>query len=143
MEVRGYCPRVQLPGTQAVLNRYERNGDGDPEKLQQQISVSDVTRSCSFAGGQIGITVALAGRIVRGPAAQGAAAASVPIKIEVINTSGEVLYSRIHQHQVDLSGAGATQFVFTDPAIVIPQLTEANVRIFAGLDVPPPKELPL
>lgn len=143
-EVRGYCPRVQLPGTQAVLNRYEGNGEGDPAKLRQQISVSDVTRSCSFAGGQMGITVALAGRIVPGPAGEAGGTVTVPIRIEVVEASGQVLYSQIHQHPVQTAaGGGATQFIFSDPAIVIPQPTAMNVRIFAGLDVPPPKEMPL
>ncbi len=64
----------------------------------------------------------------------------MPIRI-VVTHGDDVLYSQLHRHQVSVSdGSAATQFVFNDPAVTIPEPAEQNVRIYAGYDEGPPKK---
>lgn len=136
-ELRGFCPRVVVREHTAVLNSYQRGGDGDPEKLVYQASVSDYTRSCDYGNGMLTLNVALAGRVVPGPV--GAAGANtVPIKIVVLRDE-EVLSEQVYQQNVTIADVhSAAQFVFNAPAITIPAPTTRNVIIFAGFDVPDP-----
>lgn len=137
-ELRAFCPPVVLREGTTFFRTYERGAEGDNARLVSQTTFSDATRACSTADGQMTVKVALAGRVVPGPASSGGAV-NLPIRIAV--TSGdEVLYSQLHQYSVQLSSTTqATQFLFTDPNVVFPAPTGRGVRIFAGFDEGPPK----
>jgi hypothetical protein len=138
-ELRAYCPNVSLRAGTANYSTYQRGGDGDPSKLVYQVSLSDTTRACTYEGGNMTIKVAAAGRVVAGPGGQ-AGTVTMPIRVAVARGT-EVLYSQLHQHQVNVANpSAATQFVFTDPAITIPQPEQRNVQIFVGFDEGPPND---
>jgi hypothetical protein len=51
-----------------------------------------------------------------------------------------VLYSKLHQFQASMSDTSvASQFVFNDPAVTIPQPEQRNVSVFVGFDEGPQK----
>ncbi|MGE0501551.1 MAG: hypothetical protein AB7I79_07765 [Rhizobiaceae bacterium] len=137
-ELRAYCPAVTLREGAAIVRSFAKGGDADPAKLQYQAAISDATRACTRSDSMLTMNVAVAGRVVTGPAG---ATGTVTLPIRVAVTRGEeVLYSQIHQYQVALSPSGATQFIFNDPNVVIPIPAPRTVQVFAGFDEGPAKK---
>ncbi|RUY05756.1 hypothetical protein EN991_33380, partial [Mesorhizobium sp. M7A.F.Ca.US.005.03.2.1] len=98
-----------------------------------QASVSDVTRDCSRANGQLTMKIAVAGKIVPGPKFS-PGTITMPIRTAVMHGT-EVLYSQLHQYQVQVTDPSvATQFVFTDSNVVVPEPTAQDYQAFAGYD---------
>lgn len=138
-ELRAYCPQVVLREGTAFFNTYERGGEEVPEKLVYQASIADVTRSCTYNEGTLTMNIAVAGKIVPGPAGA-AGTITMPIRVAVMRGE-EVLYSQLHQYPVAAGEtAGATQFVFNDPNVTFPAPTSRNIRVFAGYDEGPEKK---
>ena len=139
-ELLAYCPKVQLREGTAFFNTYAKGGDGDKEKIIYQASLTDVTRSCARSNGTLTMDVAVAGRVVPGPL--GAAGnVTMPIRIVVLRGT-EVLYSQLHKYQVAIGATGATQFVFNDKNVSVPDPAQPNLQVFAGFDEGPPKKKP-
>lgn len=138
-ELRAFCPAASLREGTAYYNNYAKGGQDDPSKLAYQASISDITRSCTYNGPTMTINVAVAGRVVPGPAAAGGSI-NLPIRIVVLQGE-EVIYSQLHSYPVALAaGTGAAQFVFNDPNIVVPQTGQRNIQVFAGYDEGPPEK---
>lgn len=137
-ELLAYCPNVTLRDGTAFFNNYAKGGQGDSAKLLYQAAITDVTRSCTRADGMMTIKVGVAGKVVTGPAG-GPGTVSMPIRIAVVR-GDEVLYSQIHKNTVQVTDTStATQWVFTDPNVVIPVPTARDIQIFAGYDEGPQK----
>ena len=136
--LRAYCPQVTLREGTSFFRTYAKGGDADPAKLVYQASISDVTRSCTEGGGTTTINVAVAGRVIPGPA--GAAGKMImPIRIVAVRGS-DVLYSQLHKYEVAV-GSDATQFLFSDPNVTIPTPEQGGtVQVYAGYDEGPPKK---
>jgi hypothetical protein len=136
-ELRAYCPQVVLRSGTAFYNTFEPGGEGDPAKLIYQASIADVTRSCTYGEGTLTMNVAVAGKVVPGPAGS-AGTISMPIRVAVTRLTSEgeeVLYSQLHNYSVAVNGTtGATQFVFNDPNVTFAAPTARNIRVFAGYD---------
>lgn len=138
-ELLAYCPGVTLRDGTAFFNSYAKGGQDDPSKLMYQSAITDTTRSCTRADGQMTIKVGVAGKVVTGPAG-GPGTVNMPIRIVVVR-GGEVLYTQLHKNVVQVTDPStATQFVFTDPSVVIPVPTARDVQIFAGFDEGPAKK---
>lgn len=134
-ELRAFCPQVVLQSNGAVWSQFERGGEGDPSRLIQRSTISDTTRACSYGLGQITLNVAAAGRVVPGPVGR-AGQVSIPILVEARRGS-EVVYSNRVNYAVQVADtAGATQFVFTDPAVTIPQEGAQQTRVTVRIDAP-------
>jgi hypothetical protein len=132
-ELRAFCPSVALREDNAIHRTYERGGDGDPSRVVYQASIAEVTRSCRYNGPMVTANVAVAGRVVPGPRGQ-TGAVTLPIRVTVMRGS-EVVYSQLHQHQVQVADvAGATQFVFNDPNVTFEVPPDRGIRILAGLE---------
>lgn len=138
-ELRAYCPTVTVKEDTGYINRYARGGEEDPAKLAWQASINDVTRSCSRQTGMLSMQVAVAGRVVPGPAGAGGAVA-LPVKITVLRSDGEVLYSQTQNHQVALGGNQAQQFLVKDSNVVVPIPEDNTLQVFAGFDTGPAKK---
>jgi hypothetical protein len=64
---------------------------------------------------------------------------TMPIRIAVMR-GADVLYSQLHQYQVQIANpSAATQFVFTDSNVVVPEPSAADYQAFAGFDEGPVK----
>lgn len=107
--------------------------DHDPTKIIYQASISDTTRDCTHANGQMSMKIAVAGKVVPGPMfAPGTI--TMPIRIAVQH-GDEVLYSQVHQYQVQVADpSAATQFVFTDTNVVVPEPSARDYQAYAGFD---------
>jgi hypothetical protein len=138
-ELNAYCPRVLVKEEEGVINRYAKGGEGDAAKLSYQASIAESTRSCSRQTGTLAMKVAVAGRVVPGPAGASGTIA-LPIKVSVVRGDGEVQYSQTYNHQVALVGNQAQQFVFNDPNVVVPIPADDTLQVFAGFDVPRKKQ---
>lgn len=138
-ELLAYCPGVTLRDGTAFYNSYAKGGQDDPSKLMYQSAITDTTRSCTRADGQMTIKVGVAGKVVTGPAG-GPGTVNMPIRIVVLRGS-EVLYTQLHKNVVQVTDPStATQFVFTDQNVVIPVPTARDIQIFAGFDEGPAKK---
>ena len=165
-QLLAYCPKVTLRDGTAYFNTYAKGGqkpkkkadaavqdaqaaepapDGtivdplkDPTKIIYQASITDVTRDCTHANGSLTMKIAVAGKIVPGPMFS-PGTISMPIRVAVMHGT-DVLYSQLHPYQVQVSNPStATQFVFTDSNIVVPEPTAKDYQAFAGYDEATPK----
>lgn len=138
-ELLAYCPKVTVKEENGYINRYAKGGEGDSAKLSWQASINDVTRSCSRQTGMLAMQVAVAGRIVPGPAGASGTIA-LPIRVTVVRSDGEVLYSQTQNHQVALAGNQAQQFLVKDSNVVLPIPENNTLQVFAGFDTGPVKK---
>lgn len=135
LELRAYCPRLVVPENKAVFRSYARGGEGDPTKLVLQASLTDSTRACTYGDGTLTFNVAVAGRIVTGPAAAGGSV-NLPVRITV-RQGDAVLFDKVVQQAANAQPAApAAQFVINEPAIVIPAPTTRTIQVLAGFDIP-------
>lgn len=139
-DLTGYCPRATLRDGTSFFNTYAKGGQDDATKIIYQASISDTTRDCIRSGGMMTMNIGVAGRVVPGPLGT-TGSITMPIRIVVVHGS-DVLYSQLHKFQVQISDtSAATQFVFNDPNVVIPEPTEKNYAVFVGFDEgPQPKK---
>ncbi|MDG4880490.1 hypothetical protein [Mesorhizobium sp. WSM4884] len=105
----------------------------DPAKIIYQASITDVTRDCTHENGQLTMKIAVAGKVVPGPLfAPGTV--TMPIRVAVQH-GPDVLYSQLHQYQVQVTDpSAATQFVFTDANVVVPEPSATDYQAYAGYD---------
>jgi hypothetical protein len=145
--LRAYCPKVILRDGTAYFNTYGNGGrkateDGSGQdnsaNIVYQAAITDVTRDCTHAGGTMTLNIAVAGKVVPGPLGK-PGTITMPIRIVVMQGTDDVLYSKLHQYKLQITDmSAATQFVFNDPAVAVPEPTAANYRVFAGFDEGPP-----
>jgi hypothetical protein len=151
--LRAYCPKVTLRDGTAYFNTYGRGGkkaatdvaddttsatdqQNDSSNIIYQAAITDVTRDCTHADGTMTINVAVAGKVVPGPLGK-PGDITMPIRVAVMRGT-DVLYSKLHQYKLQVSDmSAATQFVFKDPNIAIPEPDAANLQVFAGYDEGP------
>ena len=81
-ELRAYCPPVTLREGTGVLQHLREGRRGRSRQDVYQASISDVTRSCTRADGMLTMNVAVAGRVVPGPAGV-PGTVTMPIRIVV------------------------------------------------------------
>lgn len=137
-ELNAYCPTLTLREGTAYFNTYAKGGQDDASKIVYQASIGEVTRDCKRANGQLTMNVAAAGRIVPGPLGT-AGTITMPIRV-VVTRGSNVLYSQLHQHKVQVSDTtSATQFVFNDPNVTVPEPSGRDYQVFVGYDEGPPK----
>ncbi|MBX3583811.1 MAG: hypothetical protein KF810_18135 [Rhizobiaceae bacterium] len=132
-ELTAYCPRVIVKEAESTINRYAKGGEGDPAKLSWQASISESTRSCSRQTGMLQMNVAVAGRVVPGPAGA-SGTVTLPVKVTVMQGDGTALYTQTFNQQVTLAGTQAQQFLLSDQNVVVPIPADNTLQVFAGFD---------
>ncbi len=159
-QLLAYCPRVTVRDGTAFFNTYAKAAPAprkkkgaadappapdaaaapqdDSANVIYQASISDLTRDCSRGNGQLSMKIAVAGKIVPGPKfAPGTI--TMPIRVAVMHGT-DVLYSQLHQYQVQVTDPSvATQFVFTDSNVVVPEPSAQDYQAYAGYDESTPK----
>lgn len=137
--IQGACPQVFLRDGTAVLQRYAKGAQNDPDQLAYQATLADTTRRCEMSGGQFVMTVMAQGRIVSGKAGS-AGSVNVPIRVAV-SDGKETLYSELVQFPVTIpADSGSAQFVFTQSNIALPGGADNFVKVYVGFDEGPPKK---
>lgn len=133
-ELTAWCPSITMDTDTAFYNTYTRGGNGNPQKVIYQATLSNVTRTCTYPTGKISMVAAAAGRIVPGPQFTGGTV-TMPILVEAIEGS-RVIYSKKHSYSVPIqSRMEATQFIFKDDQVSFPKPQGRNVKIFISFDV--------
>jgi hypothetical protein len=144
--LRAYCPKITLRSGTAYFSTYGKGGkkpaddsgadplaQNDSSNIIYQASITDVTRDCTHANGTMTLNVAVAGKVVPGPLAK-PGSITMPIRI-VVMAGSDVVYSQLHQYKLQVSDmSAATQFVFNEPNISVPEPTASNYQVFAGFD---------
>ena len=135
-DLRAYCPPVVLREGTASFRTYSPENSADPNDIIYQASISDQTRDCRYRNGQLLMTVAVAGRVVAGPKGQ---TGTVNLPIRVAITQGDATaYSNLDRYPVTVTpSAGASQFLYSNDSIVLPEPTERNLVIYIGFDEGP------
>jgi hypothetical protein len=161
-QLLAYCPKVTLRDGTAFFNTYAKAAPAprkkkgaaaqdappaadaaatppdDSANIIYQASITDVTRDCSRANGSLNMKIAVAGKVVPGPKFN-PGTITMPIRIAVMHGK-DVLYSQLHQYQVQVTDPStATQFVFTDSNVVVPEPSAQDYQAFAGYDETTPK----
>jgi hypothetical protein len=156
-DLTAYCPNITLRSGTAYFSTYAKAGkkvkktpdadapedvaaDGTPDNsanMIYQAAITDVTRDCSRNGGTLTMNVGVAGKVVPGPKGS-PGTITMPIRVVVVHGS-DVLYSQLHQYKLQVSDmSAATQFMFNDPNVVVPEPTAKDYQLFAGFDEGPP-----
>jgi hypothetical protein len=138
--IQGKCPKVSLRDGTAFYRTYAKKGSSDPSQVTYQASLAEVTRSCTISEDQTQLTVNVvaAGRLVAGP--QGKAGdITLPIRVAVVDrVTRDVIYSVLTPQVVTLTPSNlSTQFVFTNPNVVIPAGAGGEADVFVGFDAGP------
>lgn len=136
--VQGNCPRIVLRDGTAYHDAYvggtkpAADGSMDQAKLMYQASIANTTRQCRLEGGQMVITVQVAGRIVLG---QAGAKGNAKLPIRVAVTDGDkVLYSELVPFEAALPvNEPSSQFLFSKDNVTIPAGAD-TAMIYVGFD---------
>lgn len=154
-ELLAFCPPVGLRQGTAFFTTYgaaapakaKPAGDVDPaldvaapdKPIRYQTSITDVTRSCTRSGGQLTMTIAVAGKVVPGPAGA-PGSLTLPIRIAVAN-GPDVLFTQLYRYDAQVASATtASTFLFTATDVTFADPGVRSLRAFAGFDEGPPKE---
>ena len=126
VELRAYCPKVDLREGTAFYRTYEKGGKEteDANLVIYQAALAETSRDCKYENGTLTMTVAASGRVVPGPKGK-AGTITMPIRVAVTR-GDEVLYSKLTTQEVQIAETGATQFVFTDNQVSTATVTMAN-----------------
>jgi len=135
-ELMAYCPAVTLAADDAVLNSYQRGGEGDASKLAYRAAITDTTRSCTYGGGMTAMTIGIAGRLIPGPAGS-IGTVRLPLRITVYQDTSEIHTQRFDHDVAVADTAGATQFIVVDRNFSMPNPTSRNVRVIVGFEQAP------
>lgn len=136
VEARAFCPKVLLREGTAYFNTYTKGNEENLDEVIYQATLVDVTRSCTYNGGMIAMTVTAAGRVVPGPQGR-SGTITMPIRVAVVNADGPI-YSELRKMDVSIDAStGAQQFLFQDNQISFPQPSDRVIQVFVGFDEGP------
>ena len=132
-ELLAYCPSVTLAASDAILNSYQRGGDGDAARLVYRAAITETTRSCTYGGGMTAMAIGIAGRLIPGPAGS-AGTVRLPVRVKVYQDTTEIYSQRLDHDVAVADTAGATQFMLVDKNFSMPNPTSRNVRVIVSFD---------
>lgn len=133
-DLRAYCPPLQVRSGTAFYDVYKNRAEQKPQNVVYQAAIDDVTRSCAYgADGSATLTAAIAGRVVPGPVGS-PGKYTLPIRVAILR-AGTVVSSQLYKYTVNVADtAGATQFIYNNPAIVLPAPVDSSLQVFVGFD---------
>jgi len=135
-DLRAYCPQVMLREGTSSFRTYTKGNEDSSDAVIYQASIADQTRTCKYRNGQLLMTVAVAGRVVPGPEGR-SGSVELPIRVAIVQ-GADTAYSRLGRLPVSVSPtSGASQFLYTDDQIVLPEPSERNLVIYVGFDEGP------
>ncbi len=140
--LRAFCPKTVIrAGTETLrtfANGVKKEDEGALNHLEYQSTITESVRECNYSPNNLNIRVGVRGRTINGPTAA-TGAATLPVRVAVVNTAQDVLYSQLHQLQVAIPEGGTfANFSFIDEAINLPVPDKPNLIIYVGFDEGPP-----
>jgi hypothetical protein len=134
------CPNVELRQGAATLTVNNNAKDPSAMQLRYQVSVTQMARECSLAGGTLTIRVGIQGRIVLGPAGTHGAL-EIPIRYALVDEGPEpkMIYTKLYKFPVAIpEGAPNVSFTHIEEAIAVPMPSMPvfdRYVIYVGFDV--------
>ena len=132
------CPSAVIRDGTQTLRIYETGGEGDPDFVRYQGSITKVARECVYAGDEI-LTVkfGVQGRVVIGPRGQ-AGTYSVPVRAVFVARGSEPIWGQLYQVTVTVPEGGSSgtfQLIEQTAAYTIPPGADlANHAVYVGFD---------
>ncbi len=132
------CPQAIIRDGTQTLRVYEPAGEGDPDFVRYQGSITKVARECIYAGDEIvTIKFGVQGRVVIGPYGR-PGTYSLPIRAVFVPRGGEPVWGQLYQVSVTIPEEGtnaAFQLVEQTAAYTIPPGTSmSNHAVYVGFD---------
>lgn len=139
--LRAFCPKTILrPGTESFRTFENGVKKDDPEainSLRFQSTITEVVRECNYSPTNLNIRVGVKGRVINGPTGA-TGTLDVPIRIAVVNTSDEVLFSQLYQVPVMIPEGGSNaRFSYVENNINLPVPERPNLLVYIGFDEGP------
>ena len=139
---RAFCPKTIIrTGTETYrtfTSGVKKDDVGALNHLEYQATINEAVRECNYTPDNLNIRVGVRGRVINGPT--GATGTLVtPIRIAVVNTDREVLFSELHQVSTTIPDGGSfARFSLIEGSINLPVPKVANLLIYVGFDEGPP-----
>jgi len=139
---RAFCPKTIIrTGTETYRtfsSGVKKDDVGALNHLEYQATINETVRECNYSPDNLNIRVGVRGRVINGPT--GATGTLVaPIRIAVVNTDREVLFSELHQVSATIPEGGSfARFSLIEGSINLPVPKVANLLIYVGFDEGPP-----
>ncbi len=140
-DLQAFCPKTLIrAGTETYrtfVDGVKKDDPGALNSLQIQGTIIKAVRECSRSSLSLNVRVGIAGRAINGPT--GATGTfELPVRVAVVRTDDEVLYSVLHKIPVTIPEGGHTaSFRFVDSAINVPIPDRPNLIIYVGFDEGP------
>ncbi|MEL7429342.1 MAG: hypothetical protein AAFN43_05015 [Pseudomonadota bacterium] len=144
--LRAFCPKTVIRAGTETYRTFEAGvSKEDPDalnSLRYQATITEVARECNYSTTQLNMRVGVKGRVINGPTAA-TGTINTPVRVAVVDTANQVLYSQLHQVPVTIPQGGSTaRFSFVDGNIFIPVPERQNLTVFVGFDEGPPDGVP-
>ena len=141
-DLRAFCPNTTIrQGTETYRTFSNGVKKTDPDalsSLQFQATINQVARECNYSPNNLNMRVGVRGRMINGPSGE-TGTLTLPVRIAVVNTSKEVLYSVLHQVPATIQpGSSNAPFSYVDGAINLPVPERPNLIVYVGFDEGPP-----
>lgn len=136
--VAGKCPQAVIRDEAAVFRTYAKGAKDDASQLTYQASLAQATRQCTTDGTNLGIHIAVQGRLVAGPMGS-SGKVTLPIHVAVMDNE-TALFSKTINYTAEIPpGESTTQFLFTEDDISVTGGSGGFTVVQIGFDQGPQK----
>lgn len=132
------CPRVVIRDGTQTLRIYRKGGEGDPDFIRYQGSITKVARECIYSGDEIiSVKFGITGRVVIGPQGE-TGTFNLPVRAAFLPRGGSPVWGELYQVPVTVNpGESSSDFVFvqqTAAYTIPPGENILNYTVFVGFD---------
>ena len=141
-DLRAFCPKTVIrSGTETYrtfTDGIKKEDEGALNHLEYQATISETVRECNYSPNNLNIRVGVRGRVINGPTGV-TGTITAPVRVAVVNTAQDVLFSQLHQVAVTIPEGGTfARFSLVESGINVPVPKIPNLIIYVGFDEGPP-----
>jgi hypothetical protein len=126
------CPPIRVRNGGEAMFRYA-GGQVNPNQLQYQGVIDEVTRNCTVSNGQIRVNMGVSGRVLLGPAGS-QTSVNAPVRFAV-ERDGQAVFTEKYDIAVAITPPGQSgQFVRVVENVSIPYVGGESITIWVGFD---------
>ncbi|MGQ4275277.1 hypothetical protein [Terrihabitans sp. B22-R8] len=116
-----YCPSVSIQAGTAAYTVYERGQEGNILAVRNQARFGDIARECTNQGGNVGLRIGVAGRVMQGPKGVTGTGVDVPVRFVVLDSDDKPVISRVTRIQASIpTGQTGVSFTHVEDLGVLP-----------------------